>query len=113
MGDENKIPESIDIVSILGLGVAILITKLGKEVMIATSGVQYSTLQNIYQLVYSQIPANATHIQSIVNATYFNSLSNLQQATNSTIQTLTVLEYLLYFFIGFIIVLAIINRTKR
>ena len=116
MRNENKILESTDIVSILlglvGVGVAILITKVSKELTIVTSYVSYSTLQNTYQLVYNQIPANATDIQSIVNFTYSHSLFNLHHATNSLIQTYTIVEHSLYF-IGFIILLAFIIKLIK
>jgi hypothetical protein len=98
MRNENRIPGSIGIVSILLIGLmATVVMELGKEFVITTKDVDYLILQNTYQSVYNQIPTNATDIQSIVNATYFNSLSNLQQTTNSTIQTLNLLEYLLHF----------------
>jgi hypothetical protein len=116
MRNENKIPELADIANILlglvGVGVAIVAMEVGKEFMIASNNIDYSILQNTYQLVYNQIPANATDMQSIVNATYFNSLSNLQQTTNSTIQTYTITEYLLYF-LGFILLLAIIIKLVK
>jgi hypothetical protein len=86
------------IVKSLLIGLLLIVAiELGKEFIIITKDVNYSILQNTYQSVYNQIPANATDIQSIVNATYFNSLSNLQQTTNYTIQTLNLLEYLLHF----------------
>jgi hypothetical protein len=117
MRNENKIPESTDITSILlglvGVGVAIVVTEVGKEFAITSNNIDYFTLQNTYQLVYSHIPANATDIQSVVNATYSNSLSNLQQATNSIIQTYTITEYLLYFLVGLIILLAIIIKLVK
>jgi hypothetical protein len=97
MKNENRIPRSLGIVSILLIGLMAIVVMVGKEFVITIKDVDYSILQNTYQLVYNQIPANATDMQSIVNATYFNSLSNLQQTTNSTIQTLNLLEYLLHF----------------
>jgi hypothetical protein len=116
MRNENKIPELTDIASILlglvGVGIAIVVMEVGKEFMIESNNIDYSILQNTYQLIYSHIPANATNIQSIVNATYSNSLSNLQQATNSIIQTYTITEYLLYF-LGFILLLAIIIKLVK
>jgi len=116
MRNENKIIESTDIVSILlglvGVGVAILVTKVNEELTIITDHISYSTLQNTYQLVYNQIPANATDIQSTVNATYLYSLSNLHHATYSIIQTYTITEHLLYF-MGFIILLAFIIKLIK
>jgi len=114
---ESKIPELTDITSILlglvGIGVAIVVMEVGKEFAIESNNIDYLILQNTYQSVYSHIPANATNIQSIVNATYSNSLSNLQQATNSIIQTYTIAEYLLYLLLGFIILLAIIIKLIK
>jgi len=116
MRNENKIPESTDITSILlglvGVGAAILVTEAGKEFTIATSKISYSTLQNTYQLIYSHIPANATNLQSIVNATYSSSLSNLEQGTNSILQTYTIAEYALYF-LGFVLLLALIYKFVK
>ncbi len=113
MNNENKILNKIiELTDLIGLGVAILVTKLAKEFMIITEKVYSSTLQNIYQLVYSQIPANATNIQSTVNVTYLNLLSNLQQITNNMITTLTIIEYLLYF-LGFFILLLYIVVKKN
>ena len=117
MGNGNKIPESSDITSTLlglvGVGVAILVTKIGKELAIATNNAAYLSLQNTCQVVYNQIPANATDIQYIVNVTCLNSLSNLQQAKNSIIQTSTILEYLLYLIGVIIIILTIIKLMKK
>jgi len=116
MRTESKISESTDIVSILlglvGVGVAILVTKVSKELTTITDHISYSTLQNTYQLVYNQIPANATDIQSTVNATYFYSLSNLHYATYSIIKTYAIAEYSLYF-IGFILLLALIIKLVK
>jgi hypothetical protein len=113
---ESKIPELADIANILlglvGVGIAIVVMEAGKEFIIASNNIDYSILQNTYQLVYSHIPANATNIQYIVNATYSNSLSNLQQGTNSIIQTYNITEYLLYF-LGFILLLAIIIKLIK
>ena len=69
-------------------------------------------LQDTYQLVYNQIPANETYIQYIVNVTYLTSLLNLQQATNFAIQIYTMLEYIVYF-IAFIIGLIDIIINKK
>ena len=112
MENENNILESIDIVGLKGFGVTMLIaiaTKLCKEILIVTNNMSQSMLQNTYHLIYSQIPAEAIDIQSIVNAIYFNSLSNSQQVTDSAIMTLTLLEYLSYF-VGFTILLVKIFR---
>jgi hypothetical protein len=116
MRNENKIPELADTANILlglvGVGVSIVVMEVGKEFMIESNNIDYSILQNTYQLVYSHIPANATNIQSVVNATYSNSLSNLQQATNSLIQTYNIAEDLLYF-LGFILLVAIIVKLVK
>ncbi len=112
MRDENEIPISLWLGGAI-VGTAILVTKVGKELAIATNNTAYLTLQNTYQLIYNKIPANETDTLSIVNATYLTSLSNLQQTANSIIQTYTIMEYFLYF-AGFIIVLtAIIKSIKR
>jgi len=105
---------TLRLIDLLGVGVAILVTKLAKEFIIITEKACYSALQDAYQfrLVYNQIPANATNIQSIINVTYLNLLSNLQQTTNFMVTTLTIIEYLLYF-VEFFIILYIFINLKR
>jgi len=112
MGNEDDIFITLGIGGAV-VGVAILVTKIGKELAIAASNASHLALKNAYQLAYSYIPANETDILPIVDAIYLSSLSNLQYTTDSIIQTYTMMEYLLYFIGSMIGLMAIIKLIKR
>ena len=97
----------------LGLTVAVVIVMI-KRVITTVWGMSfYSLLYNTYQTVYSQLPSNATNIQTVVNTSFQDSIKYVQQASSYAAVAVNTLASVLQIaaFIGvFIILLEILMR---
>jgi hypothetical protein len=72
----------------------------------------YPVFYNIYQTSYSQLPANALHLQTAVNQSFQNYINYISQAQNyaTSVNTLVMTLLISIFMSVFIIVLEILMR---
>ncbi len=82
----------------LGLTVAAVIVLIGVGIVSVAGMSFYPLIYNSYQTVYSQLPANATGVQTAVNTSFQNSITYVQQASSyAAVAVNTLASVFLYF----------------
>jgi len=95
----------------LGLTVAAVIVLIGVGIVSVAGMSFYPLIYNSYQTVYSQLPANATGIQTAVNTSFSNSVTYVQQASSYAavaVNTLASVLQIIAFIGAFIIILQLL-----
>ena len=95
----------------LGLTVAAVVVLIGVGIVSVAGMSFYPLIYNSYQTVYSQLPANATNIQTAVNTSFQNSVTYVQQASSyaaTAINTLASVLQIIAFIGAFIIILQLL-----
>ena len=95
----------------LGLTVAAVIVLIGVGIVSVAGMSFYPLIYNSYQTVYSQLPANATGIQTAVNTSFQNSITYVQQASSYAavaVNTLASVLQIISFIGAFIIILQLL-----
>jgi hypothetical protein len=95
----------------LGLTIAAVVVLIGVGIVSVAGMSFYPLIYNSYQTVYSQLPANATGIQTAVNNTFQNSLTYVQQAASysaTAVNTLASVLEIIAFIGAFIIILQLL-----
>jgi hypothetical protein len=97
----------------LGLVIAAVIVMIGQGIVNISGMFFYPLLYNTYQSVYSELPANATTIQTDVNNSFQNSLTYISQANTyaaMAINTLAMVLEIIAVIGAFIIILELLMR---
>jgi hypothetical protein len=97
----------------LGLVVAAVIVMIGQGIVNISGLFFYPILYNTYQSVYSQIPSNATNLQTTVNNSFQNSLTYISQANTyaaMAVNTLGMVLEIIAVVGAFIILLELLMR---
>jgi len=95
----------------LGITVAAVIVLIGVGIVSVAGMSFYPLIYNSYQTVYSQLPSNATGIQTAVNTSFQNSVTYVQQASSYAavaVNTLASVLQIISFIGAFIIILQLL-----
>ena len=95
----------------LGITVAAVIVLIGVGIVSVAGMSFYPLIYNSYQTVYSQLPPNATGIQTAVNSSFQNSVTYVQQASSYAavaVNTLASVLQIISFIGAFIIILQLL-----
>jgi hypothetical protein len=95
----------------LGLVVAAVIVMIGQGIVNMSGLFFYPLLYNTYQSVYSELPSNATNIQTTVNNSFQNSLTYITEANTyaaMAINTLAMVLEIIAVIGAFIIILQLL-----
>ena len=97
----------------LGLVIAAVIVMIGQGIVNMSGLFFYPLLYNTYQSVYSELPSNATSIQTTVNNSFQNSLTYISEANTyaaMAINTLAMVLEIIAVIGAFIIILELLMR---
>ena len=97
----------------LGLVIAAVIVMIGQGIVNMSGLFFYPLLYNTYQSVYSELPSNATNIQTTVNNSFQNSLTYISEANTyaaMAINTLAMVLEIIAVIGAFIIILELLMR---
>ena len=95
----------------LGLVIAAVIVMIGQGIVNISGMFFYPLLYNTYQSVYSEIPSNATNIQTAVNNSFQNSLTYISEANTyaaMAVNTLAMVLEIIAVIGAFIIILQLL-----
>jgi len=95
----------------LGLVIAAVVVMIGQGIVNISGMFFYPLLYNTYQSVYSEVPANATNIQTSVNTSFQNSLTYISEANTyaaMAINTLAMVLEIIAVIGAFIIILQLL-----